>query len=215
LTQSELDTLQILHTPTSGLDPITVNAQTYEVDVDTGAIIDTSGLFGVQNFNLNVIGTTAIITDTSSGSPATPTAGNDDLTGSSSNDYINAVLGGAGNDYLYGDAANDILHGGTGNDLLFGGAGADLFVWGTGDNDNSIDVITDFDTGDMVDVSGLLDSLHWDGEAGTLDSFVSLTDNGTDSTLAISNGTNTVTIVIENNTWASLNDMITNNQLIV
>ncbi|WP_155756710.1 DUF5801 repeats-in-toxin domain-containing protein [Acinetobacter sp. CIP A162] len=248
LTQSELDTLQILHTPTSGLDPITVNAQTYEVDVDTGAIIDTSGLFGVQNFNLNVIGTTAIITDTSSGSPATPTAGNDDLTGSSSNDYINAdagndiifgadgedslvgglgndelhggndkdiLLGGAGNDYLYGDAANDILHGGIGNDLLFGGTGADLFVWGTGDNDNSTDVIKDFvQADDVVDVSGLLDQLGWDGEAGTLSNYIDFT-SGTDTNLVVGNGANTVTIVIENNTWASLNDMITNNQLIV
>ncbi|ENU34150.1 calcium-binding protein [Acinetobacter parvus] len=140
LTQSELDTLQILHTPTSGLDPITVNAQTYEVDVVTGVIIDTSGLFGVQNFNLNVIGTTAIITDTSSGSPATPTAGNDALTGSSSNDYINAdagndiIFGADGEDSLVGGLGNDELHGGNDKDILLGGAGND-YLYGDAAND--------------------------------------------------------------------------------
>ncbi|MFN3907075.1 MAG: Ig-like domain-containing protein [Acinetobacter junii] len=245
LTQSELDTLQILHTPTSGLDPITVNAQTYEVDVDTGAIIDTSGLFGVQNFNLNVIGTTAIITDTSSGSPATPTAGNDYLTGSSSNDYINAdagndiifgadgedslvgglgndelhggndkdiLLGGAGNDYLYGDAANDILHGGTGNDILTGGAGADTFVWGTGDNDNSIDVITDFDTGDMVDVSGLLDQLGWDNTMPTLSNFV--TTHGTNTfDVHTADLSQTVHITVTGQTFTDLADLMAKTNL--
>ena len=79
-----------------------------------------------------------------------PTDGNDVLSGSRSNDTIDALAGddtvlgksgndalhgGAGNDDLYGDRGNDELHGDQGNDDLYGGAGSDTLNGNTGNDD--------------------------------------------------------------------------------
>ncbi|WP_321574068.1 calcium-binding protein, partial [Geminicoccus harenae] len=78
-----------------------------------------------------------------------PSAGADELTGSSGNDLIHGldggdqITGGRGDDRLFGDAGDDLLHGedgadtldgGTGNDTLQGDAGADRLVGGAGDD---------------------------------------------------------------------------------
>jgi len=69
--------------------------------VDTGAVIDASGLTGANR--VIIIGTNL--------------DGNDTLTG------------GAGNDTIDGGAGADIITGGAGNDNLTGGSGADTFVF--------------------------------------------------------------------------------------
>lgn len=57
--------------------------------------------------------------------------GNDEITGSEFNDYID---GGDGNDVILGGAGADVLTGGLGNDTLFGGEGDDLLEAAFGAN---------------------------------------------------------------------------------
>jgi Ca2+-binding RTX toxin-like protein len=85
------------------------------------------------------------------GKTLTGTAGADTLTGGTGNDLL---TGAAGNDSLIGGAGADTLVGGTGADKLSGGAGNDLFVFtGTGDSTaKQRDTITDFATGDRIDL---------------------------------------------------------------
>jgi Ca2+-binding RTX toxin-like protein len=71
-------------------------------------------------------------------------------------DQADKLFGGNGADTLLGGAGKDILNGGTGADHLTGGAGADKFVLALGDNGvtaKTADHITDFEKGDMLDVS--------------------------------------------------------------
>ncbi|MDQ2104127.1 Calx-beta domain-containing protein [Azospirillum isscasi] len=86
--------------------------------------------------------------------------GNDTLTGGEGGD---ALSGGAGNDSLTGEAGNDTLTGGEGDDTLVGSEGRDELTGGAG-NDTFVfaratdidgDLITDFATGDRIDISGL------------------------------------------------------------
>lgn len=90
------------------------------------------------------------------------------LSGLGGNDVIRGF---EGNDTIYGGIGNDVLNGGAGNDRLEGGAGADTLTGGTGNDTfafNNIeigDLITDFRTGDMIDLSGLGNDLHFIGDA--------------------------------------------------
>ena len=80
-----------------------------------------------------------------------------DLTGNDGDNWLNGnagnnVLSGlAGNDRLQGRGGNDTLDGGAGNDNLFGGDGIDTFVF---EDNDGIDVIRDFETGEIIDLSG-------------------------------------------------------------
>lgn len=82
--------------------------------------------------------------------------GNDSLSGDDGNDTL---YGGNGDDRLNGDAGDDILVGGAGRDLLTGGAGRDRFVFSSlGDltnNRDTSDVIFDFASGDVIDLSAI------------------------------------------------------------
>ena len=75
------------------------------------------------------------------------TNGNDNYTGGSGDDIINAldgddivhgaggddqINGGSGADTLYGDAGDDQLNGGSDNDTLVGGTGNDILIGGSG-----------------------------------------------------------------------------------
>ncbi len=69
------------------------------------------------------------------------------------------VTGGNGADLLLGFNGNDTLTGGQGADVLVGGEGSDVFVF-SNTNHSGVgaalrDVITDFATGDVVDLSGI------------------------------------------------------------
>ncbi|MFO1034572.1 MAG: hypothetical protein U1E15_11015 [Hyphomicrobiales bacterium] len=74
------------------------------------------------------------------------------------NDAINTLTGGEGDDEINGGGGNDLIYGGTGADSLTGGAGNDVFYFtATSDSNaaNGVDVITDFTSGDKINVSGV------------------------------------------------------------
>ncbi|MGH6714535.1 MAG: calcium-binding protein [Bradyrhizobium sp.] len=109
-------------------------------------------------------------------------AGNDTLSGQGGSDTIygsggaDTIRGGSGNDYLAGDNdavdfslhGADTMYGGSGADTLYGGGKADIMSGGTGNdtfvyfvglgtqNESKVgeaDHITDFQVGDIIDVS--------------------------------------------------------------
>lgn len=94
---------------------------------------------------------------------------------------IENAIGGAGNDKLQGNGANNAL---TGN------AGADTFIFRT---DSASDTITDFATGDRIDISGM---------GLTFTQLVALgADSGSDFVIDFGNGD---VLTVENRTEASM-----------
>jgi Ca2+-binding RTX toxin-like protein len=94
--------------------------------------------------------------------------GRDDLSGDDGNDYVfgdrgadnlyggegaDTVEGGDGTDSLYGGMDDDLVVGGAGADRMTGGGGADVF-WFAGASQTASDVITDYRTEDIIDISG-------------------------------------------------------------
>jgi Ca2+-binding RTX toxin-like protein len=80
-------------------------------------------------------------------------AGNDQLSGGAG---LDRLVGGAGGDILDGGDGADWLIGGVGRDLLTGGGGADRFVFerpGDSSFGRNADHITDFELGDLIDLS--------------------------------------------------------------
>jgi Ca2+-binding RTX toxin-like protein len=71
-------------------------------------------------------------------------AGNDQIEGSSVNDFIR---GGAGNDTINGFGGNDVIRGGSGSDSIFGGVGNDTLYYTSDQLDGSTDTFSDFATG--------------------------------------------------------------------
>ena len=94
-----------------------------------------------------------------------PGGGDDSGAGGSGADLIrgeagtDSLHGGSGEDSLYGQDGADMLFGGSGADLLMGGAGNDMLFGGTGrdvfsfDNGFGHDVISDFGTGDQINLA--------------------------------------------------------------
>jgi len=89
---------------------------------------------------------------------AAGTAGNK-VTGGDGNDTL---LGGAGADDLNGGNGNDTITGGAGADFLTGGEGADKFLYTAagqsvvnGPSFGSADLIQDFESGDVIDLSAI------------------------------------------------------------
>lgn len=116
--------------------------------------------------------------------------GNDELHGGAGDDQIlggsqdDILYGGSGNDILSGENNNDILIGGLGADTLTGGSGNDVFKFLSGESFDMIDTITDFNTTyDAIDISDLLSA--YDPITELITDYVQITDNGTDSTIAI------------------------------
>ena len=78
-------------------------------------------------------------------------AGSDTLVGGNGGDTLQ---GGQGEDRIFGGAGADRINGGMGRDVLTGGEGADLFVFASGQSLAATpDLITDFGTGDRIDLS--------------------------------------------------------------
>ena len=103
-----------------------------------------------------------------------PTAGDDNLTGTSGNDFIDAQAGNdtvdglGGHDNLMGNAGNDVLQGGTGfdrlqgdagDDTLDGGADADTAVYGFWGSSTGVVFTSTLATGSQADGLGGTDSL--------------------------------------------------------
>lgn len=95
------------------------------------------------------------------------------------NNAVNTLTGGSGNDTLAGGSGNDVLVGGSGNDSITGGLGGDRFVYNS--LSDAVDIITDFSlvSGDVIDLSALLDSIGYGGSNPIADSRVKLIASGT------------------------------------
>jgi len=139
------------------------SATTLEIDTDGDEDAD---------YALALIGTNQVIEETSAGSRIFRKAadqilngndtsqtlnggnGNDTLNGLAGNDTLN---GGYGNDTLNGGDGNDVLVGGRGSNQLAGGAGNDTFKFSAlgGEDEESFNTITDFATGDKIDLSAV------------------------------------------------------------
>lgn len=106
----------------------------------------------------------------------------DTLTG---DDGSNVIAGNAGADALTGGAGDDTLYGGDGLDTLLGGDGADSFVFENASAFNNVDVVSDFSVAesDVIDITDLLSA--YDPMSDVITDFVQITDNGSDSTLAV------------------------------
>ncbi len=67
------------------------------------------------------------------------------------------LFGGAGGDHLIGAGGNDTLTGGAGQDTLTGGGGSDSFVFAalTDSKTTAPDLITDWVSGDHIDLSAI------------------------------------------------------------
>lgn len=110
------------------------------------------------------------------------TSSSDVLNGSQFNDEIS---GGDGNDTVNASFGDDLLYGGAGNDILYGNDGADTFVFESGTTSGYVDTIQDFDTGegDQIDISDFL--FGYDPLTHAIEDFIQITDDGTDSLLAV------------------------------
>jgi hypothetical protein len=88
---------------------------------------------------------------------------------------------------LFGQFGNDALIGGPGADTLSGGEGADTFRWfrsdvfQAGETQVPVDVITDFDLPDVLDLTWLL---PWRSPE-PIDNLLSLRREGDDTVLAV------------------------------
>ena len=89
---------------------------------------------------------------------------------------IENAIGGSGDDRIIGNALDNVIKGGDGFDVVTLGAGDDVFIaeLGTGMRSRAgnvaFDVITDFTSGsDLIDLSGLGTSFHFEGMAKNKD----------------------------------------------
>lgn len=100
----------------------------------------------------SIVGTPLNFTGNELNNVITTGSANDSLTGLDGDDTL---IAGAGADTLSGGNGNDVLTGGVGADSLTGGAGADTFKFATGDSGTggNADRITDFGSGDLIDLS--------------------------------------------------------------
>lgn len=139
--------------------------------------------------------------------------------GSTSNDVM---IAGGGADKLYGKGGDDILESGGGSaDWLYGDAGADTFRFMEDTAYDALDLIQDFDAveGDAIDIADLLTG--YNPISDTISDFVSLTESGGHTTLAVdkdgTGGTYSFTDVarLTSTTGLDLNDMITNGELLI
>ncbi len=101
--------------------------------------------------------------------------------------YDDSITGGVLNDYIKGELGDDLLFGGAGSDTLYGGSGADTFVYDPYTSIGSLDHIRDFNIaeGDKIDIADLLSPAYSDPLTQALTDFVQITDDGTNSTLAV------------------------------
>ncbi len=72
-------------------------------------------------------------------------AGDDEITGSNSNDFVRA---GSGDDIVIAGAGDDLIRGGAGSDQITTGSGADTIYWTVDQLDSSADTVTDFVVGE-------------------------------------------------------------------
>ncbi|MGB4058507.1 MAG: type I secretion C-terminal target domain-containing protein, partial [Alphaproteobacteria bacterium] len=95
---------------------------------------------------------------------------------------VGAFLEGTqGKDIIFGTENNDIIVGNSGNDVFYGQGGDDTFLFQS--FDGSVDVIKDFDLGDALDVSGLLQG--YDAVQDSINDFVFKTESAGNTTVYV------------------------------
>lgn len=124
--------------------------------------------------------------------------GDDRMSGGNGNDTIfgdngaDMLYGGGKSDIMSGGKKADMLDGGSGKDIMSGGEGSDDFIFDDGDSstvNSKRDVITDFSSGDEIDLSSMDANTTNNGD----DTFVfSGTSSGANSIWYSTNGTNAV-----------------------
>ncbi len=140
-------------------------------------------------------------------------------TGTDSFSGVEAIVGSRGGDRINGDAGNNRIDGSYGADLIVGGAGSDTLTGGSYDSDifmyrmsdvanGEIDTITDFEYGDLVEVSAIVD-----GRDGS--QVLSLQDDGYSTTLyADINGQSVGIVVFQGYSGHTLEEMINDYMLV-
>ncbi len=131
------------------------------------------------------------------------------------NDILN---GGAGDDILYGEGGDDILIIGQGMDQAYGGAGSDTYRFDVIDSD--VDTIHGFESGvggDVLDLSAIL--FFNPNVGGPIENFLQLTQNGADTEIRVNQdgdigGVFTYIAIVEGGIDATINDLISNGNLI-
>lgn len=127
---------------------------------------------------------------------------NDTIDGGKNNDRLDGgdgadfLFGNTGDDTLIGGSGNDTLSSGGGNDVMTGGTGVDLFIFATNGGR-----ITDFDTS--------LEKINIAAFGVTAANLTFSTVNGDDTSVVITKGAVTATILVEN-TVVDASDFIFN-----
>jgi Ca2+-binding RTX toxin-like protein len=100
---------------------------------------------------------------------------NDTMIGNEANNLLSGwtgddnLNGGGGKDQMFGGDGVDTLNGGAGADTLTGGTGADIFVFSAASDSgvgySNADLITDFTSGDKIDLSAIVSGGTFIGSA--------------------------------------------------
>lgn len=106
--------------------------------------------------------------------------------------FADTFIGTGGVDRIEGGAGNDTFRGMGGSDEFTGGAGADRFLWERADIGSSrgVDLITDFNTGDVLDFSKLVSV-----GSGNIADFVRTTVSSGDTIVSVKIGSSFVNVV--------------------
>ncbi len=127
------------------------------------------------------------------------------IIGSNHNDTI---TGTTGSNFFKGEGGNDTITGGGSIDHIFGGSGADTFLFKVSSAFSNIDFIKDFSTSDsdIIDIADVLTG--YDPVTDLITDFVEITDNGTDSFLAVDTdgGANNFVQIAQINNMTGLTD---------
>jgi T1SS-143 domain-containing protein len=128
-----------------------------------------------------------------------------------------ALNGTNGNDVIYGTENNDVITGHAGNDVLYGSGGDDVFLFNA--VDGSVDTIKDFDAGDVLDISGIVQGSN--AVQDSINDFVFGTEVNGNTVISVdATGTGdyahaTVIAVLEGATGLDLNQIVQINQVSV
>jgi len=152
--------------------------------------ITVSSLSNLLSVGNGVNGTVAIVNNQTVFTPDAGFLGNASFDYTKSDNTIHTVnllltplTGTSGKDILTGTASNDIIVGLQGADTLKGNGGNDIFVY-TSMVDGP-DIIQDFNQGDKIDLSGLLDGLAYTGSNGIADQYVRFLAQGSNTMIQI------------------------------
>jgi Ca2+-binding RTX toxin-like protein len=192
-----LATAEYMAGNTNGRDPFSMSAHTASVGFEAVSRLAASAFYDLMRPDSVVVfdATGGLVQDSTPGRSRASVFYlgenvGDHIAGRDGKDYIegfggNDVLnGGKGNDQIRGGAGDDRLLGGAGKDILLGDLGADTYVFAASGTKN-IDQILDYDfnQGDRIDLSALLDANF--GQSSLVTDFVRVISSGENFLLQI------------------------------